>query len=58
MSNSATNGFNFSLHAQIFLFSRVLLSRLSACHLTSVWHLVIPELIQVFRTLLDQLHDA
>lgn len=44
-----------TLHAQVFLFFRVLLLRISARHLTSLWPTMITELVQVFLLIEQEL---
>ncbi|TPP61602.1 Protein dopey-2 [Fasciola gigantica] len=39
------------VHAQVFIFARTLLSRMSAVQLTSLWPIIIPEVIMVFKAL-------
>ncbi|OON21229.1 Dopey protein [Opisthorchis viverrini] len=39
------------VHAQVFVFARTLVSRMSPIQLTSLWPIVIPELILVFKSL-------
>ncbi|XP_029927748.1 protein dopey-1 isoform X4 [Myripristis murdjan] len=43
------------LHAQVFLFFRVLLLRMSPQHLTSLWPTMITELVQVFLLMEQEL---
>ncbi|AWO97049.1 putative protein dopey-1 [Scophthalmus maximus] len=43
------------LHAQVFLFFRVLLLRISPQHLTSLWPTMITELVQVFLLMEQEL---
>ncbi|XP_039603504.1 protein dopey-1 isoform X2 [Polypterus senegalus] len=44
-----------TLHAQVFLFFRVLLLRVSPQHLTSLWPTMITELVQVFLLMEQEL---
>ncbi|XP_012586331.1 PREDICTED: protein dopey-2 [Condylura cristata] len=44
--------------AQMFLFFRVLLLRISPQHLTSLWPIMVSELIQTFKQLEKELKDA
>uniref|UniRef100_UPI00398E9907 protein DOP1A-like n=1 Tax=Pristiophorus japonicus TaxID=55135 RepID=UPI00398E9907 len=44
-----------TLHAQVFLFFRVLLLRMSPRHLTSLWPTMITELVQVFLLIEQEL---
>ncbi|XP_066558430.1 protein dopey-1 isoform X2 [Amia ocellicauda] len=44
-----------TLHAQVFLFFRVLLLRMSPQHLTSLWPTMITELVQVFLLMEQEL---
>ncbi|BHF78502.1 Protein dopey-1 [Sparganum proliferum] len=41
---------------QVFLCTRVLISRISSASLASLWHIVIPELVSVFKNFADRLH--
>lgn len=45
------------LHAQVFLFFRVLLLRMSPQHLTSLWPTMITELVWTHLTLSIQTHS-
>lgn len=44
------------LHAQVFLFFRVLLLRMSPQHLTSLWPTMITELVRIQSSLLSASH--
>ncbi|CAH8592769.1 unnamed protein product [Heterobilharzia americana] len=45
------------VHAHVFLFARVLISRMSAMQLTSLWPIVIPELFLTFKSLSQTIHE-
>ncbi|CAH8864173.1 unnamed protein product [Trichobilharzia szidati] len=45
------------VHAQVFLFARVLISRMSAIQLTSLWPIVVPELFLTFKSLSQAIRD-
>ncbi|GAA53094.1 protein dopey-1 homolog [Clonorchis sinensis] len=45
------------VHAQVFVFARTLISRMSPIQLTSLWPIVIPELILVFKSLVKHVES-
>ncbi|TGZ65214.1 hypothetical protein CRM22_005981 [Opisthorchis felineus] len=45
------------VHAQVFVFARTLVSRMSPIQLTSLWPIVIPELILVFKSLVKHVES-
>ncbi|KAA3676779.1 uncharacterized protein DEA37_0013573, partial [Paragonimus westermani] len=46
------------VHSQMFLFSRTLIARMSAVQLTSMWPIIIPELMMVFKSMSHHLQHA
>uniref|UniRef100_A0A0X3P420 Uncharacterized protein n=1 Tax=Schistocephalus solidus TaxID=70667 RepID=A0A0X3P420_SCHSO len=52
----AISGIVVPITTQVFLCTRVLISRISSASLASLWHIVIPELVSVFKNFADRLH--
>ncbi|KAH8872915.1 Protein dopey-1 [Schistosoma japonicum] len=46
------------VHTQVFLFARVLISRMSAIQLTSLWPIVVPELFLTFKSLSQAIQEC
>ncbi|KAF7233118.1 hypothetical protein EG68_06668, partial [Paragonimus skrjabini miyazakii] len=46
------------VHSQMFLFSRTMIARMSAVQLTSMWPIIIPELMMVFKSMSHHLQQA
>ncbi|CAH8628561.1 unnamed protein product [Schistosoma rodhaini] len=46
------------VHTQVFLFARVLISRMSAIQLNSLWPIVVPELFLTFKSLSQAIQEC